>query len=213
MKKSVLQPKWENTGLSKYRFEQLKDFFANKRVLDVGCAGGYGKRNWMHEAISKTASYTKGIDISESVVKDASSKGFNVQFGDAQNFSLNEKFDVVHAGELIEHLDNFHGFLQSSKKHLSPDGILLLTTPNAMRMNNFIYSMLGGLEVNAEHTCWFCEVTITQLLERNGYKVERVDYIKHQPKSAIRKMISAVIRAVVPDRVAWNNIVVVAKAA
>lgn len=213
MKKSVLQPKWENTGLNKHRFEQLKVFFVNKRVLDVGCAGGYGRPNWMHEAISKTALYTKGIDISEAVIADAKSKGFNVEFGDAQAFSLNEKFDVVHAGELIEHLDNFHGFLQSSKKHLAPDGILLLTTPNATRMNNFIYSLFGGLQVNAEHTCWFCEKTITTLLIRNGYKIEKFDYIKHRPKSLLRRMISAVIRAVVPDRVAWNNIMVVAKAA
>lgn len=213
MKKSVLQPKWENTGLSKYRFEQLKDLFAGKKVLDVGCAGGYGRPNWMHEAISKTASYTKGIDISQQVIQDATARGFNVEYGDAQNFNLNDTFEVIHAGELIEHLDNFHGFLQSSKKHLAPNGILVLTTPNAMRMNNVIYSMLGGLEVNAEHTCWFCEITLRQLLERNGYKIERMDYIRHQPKSMVRKFISAVIRTLVPERVAWNNILVVAKAA
>jgi 2-polyprenyl-3-methyl-5-hydroxy-6-metoxy-1,4-benzoquinol methylase len=212
MENSFLQPDWENIGLSRYRFESLKPFFLDKTVLDVGCAGGYGRPNWFHESISKVARELVGIDINQTVISSATSQGFNVKYGDAQSFSLNRKFDVVHAGELIEHLDNFHGFLQSAKEHLASNGILLLTTPNATRINNVIYSIFGGLRVNPEHTCWFCEKTITTLLERNGLDIVSIDYIRHPQKSFFRRIISKVVRLFLPDRVAWNNLRVIAKA-
>lgn len=39
---------------------------------------------------------------------------------DAQNFNLARTFDAVFAGELIEHLDDFNGFLCSARRHLTP---------------------------------------------------------------------------------------------
>lgn len=47
-----------------------------------------------------------GLEIDEESVKKLKSEGYSVLQGDAQNFDINQKFDVLVAGELIEHLDN-----------------------------------------------------------------------------------------------------------
>lgn len=211
MQTSRFQPKWRNTGLIIDRFEQIESYVTNRRVLDVGSVVGYKGNNWMHKLIGEKASYLLGIDIDKTAVEEIEKMGFNVIYADAQNFDLDDKFDVVHAGELIEHLDNFHGFLQSVKRHLVPGGMLIMTTPNGMRIGNFVYSILGGLKVNAEHTCWFCEKTISSLLKRNGFEVVRIDFLKHESRGFFRSLISKAIRSVLPRRVIWNTLFVVAK--
>lgn len=211
MSHSFLQPRWKNTGLSEYRFEQLQNYFVNKRVLDVGCAVGYKKPNWMHQLIQEKALYVKGIDIDSSAVNEIKARGFNMECADAQNFQLDEKFDLIHAGELIEHLDDLHGFLSSCKRHLSIGGELLITTPNGMRIVNFIYSLFGGLEINKEHICWFCDKTITALLNRNGFDVTSLGYLKHESRGLTRKLTSSFLRIFLPNRVAWNTLIVLAK--
>ena len=207
---SFLQPQWKNTGLNKERFDQIVSYFVGKSVLDVGCAVGYKKDNWMHQMIREIAEKCKGIDIDQVSVKEIQEKGFDVIEGNASSFSLDEKFDVIHAGELIEHLDNFNGFLESCKKHLRQDGKLILTTPNAHGFTYFLYAVTGGLRVNDEHTCWFCKHTLSTLLVRMGFKVEKIDYIKHSPKTGIRKVFSSLIRSVLPKDTRWNTLLVVA---
>ena len=210
MKKSFLQPEWRHTGLLSQRFKEIEPYVAGKKVLDVGCAVGFTGPNWLHALIKEKASYVKGLDINEASIKILKEKGYDVVYADAQNFDFQETFDVVHAGELIEHLDNFHGFLQSCRAHLDNNGLLVLTTPNAMRAANFIYSAFGGLEVNSEHTCWFCDRTITALLERNGFKVKKIDYLRHETRGAARKVLTSVLRRLLPPRLAWNTLLVVA---
>jgi 2-polyprenyl-3-methyl-5-hydroxy-6-metoxy-1,4-benzoquinol methylase len=211
MSRSFLQPKWKNTGLSEYRFEQLHEYFINRRVLDLGCAVGHKRPNWMHQMIQQSALYLKGLDIDCEAVAQIREKGFNVVCGDAQNFELDEKFDLIHAGELIEHLDDLRGFLSSCKKHLTPNGLLLITTPNAMRFANMVYTILGGLEVNKQHICWFCDKTITTLLNRNGFDVVLLDYLEHESRGFTRKLTSSLLRFLMPKRVAWNTMMVLAK--
>ncbi len=163
MNKSFLQPSWVKSSKSA-RFKQLHHLYVDKDILDIGCAVGFRKDDWMHRHIKSIAKSIVGLDLDSESVAQIRSMGYDVEQGDAQNFSLGRKFNLVHAGELIEHLDNPAGFLESVRKHLTEDGLLLLTTPNALRISNFIYAATGGLKVNAEHTCWYCETTITTLL-------------------------------------------------
>ncbi|MBL7858468.1 MAG: class I SAM-dependent methyltransferase [Cyclobacteriaceae bacterium] len=210
MSNSILQPSWTKSTKST-RFRQLQKFYDGKDILDIGCAVGYKKEDWMHKNIKSIAKSIYGLDLDQESVNNIKQKGFDVSQGNAQNFELNRKFNLVHAGELIEHLDNPGGFLESVRKHLTDDGVLLMTTPNALRISNFIYASTGGLKVNAEHTCWFCETTITTLLERKGFEVVEVGYLKHETFNFFRKFVLRLRALVLPDRVAWNTLYVVAK--
>jgi 2-polyprenyl-3-methyl-5-hydroxy-6-metoxy-1,4-benzoquinol methylase len=194
------------------RFNQLKHFFVGKNVLDLGCAVGYRKPDWMHKSIKEVAKSIYGIDLDAKSVAEIQKMGYDVGNYNAQDFELNRKFDLIHAGELIEHLDNFRGFLSCAKNHLAPGGLLLITTPNALRINNAIYSVLGGLRVNAEHTCWFCETTLSALLDRMGFEVVETGYVRHSTYNAFRKVMLKLRSLMLPERVAWNTLYVVAKA-
>jgi 2-polyprenyl-3-methyl-5-hydroxy-6-metoxy-1,4-benzoquinol methylase len=210
MGSSFLQPDW-NKSTKSSRFKQVEHFFLDKNVLDIGCVVGSRKPDWMHGNIVKVAKSVRGIDIDKVRINQIQADGFNVQYADAQNFDLKATFDLIHAGELIEHLDNFRGFFDSIKKHMHPNTQLLLTTPNALRVGNFVYSMTGGLKVNAEHTCWFCKTTIATLLERNGLQIEEIGYLKHETYSASRKIMSRVIRSIISEDNKWNTLYVCAK--
>lgn len=210
MKNSILQPNWVKSTKST-RFHQLQPYFVDKDVLDIGCAVGYHKTDWMHGNIKVVAKNLYGIDLDRGAIEIIKEKGYNVDFGDAQNFDLGRKFNFIHAGELIEHLDNPGGFLKSVYKHLEEDGEVLITTPNGLRVNNVIYASTGGLKVNAEHTCWFCEYTLRTLFERMGFEIVEVGYLKHETFGVFRKIMLKLRTALLPDRVAWNTVYVVAK--
>ncbi len=212
MSKSFLQPSWVKSTKST-RFRQLQRFYTDRDILDIGCAVGYKKEDWMHKHIKGVARSIYGLDLDKASVEDIRRMGFEIEQGNAQNFQLGKKFDLIHAGELIEHLDNPGGFLDSVKVHLSDDGVLLMTTPNALRISNFIYAATGGLKVNAEHTCWFCDTTITTLLERKGFEVVELGYLKHETFGFFRKVMLSLRAMVLPTRVAWNTLYVVAKVA
>jgi len=212
MSKSFLQPSWVKSTKST-RFRQLQKFYQGKDILDIGCAVGYKKDDWMHRNIKAEANSIQGLDLDGQSVEEIKKMGFDVQQGNAQDFNLNKKFNLVHAGELIEHLDNPGGFLESVRKHLTDDGVLLMTTPNALRISNFIYASTGGLKVNDEHTCWFCDATITTLLKRKGFDVVEIGYLKHETFSFFRKMMLSLRALILPDRVAWNTLYVAAKIA
>ena len=102
-----------------------------------------------------------------------------MQVADAQDFDLGRQFEVVFAGELIEHLDDVHGFLASVRRHLQPGGRLVLTTPNAFYVGNFVYRFGGHGQVHPEHTCWYCEDTLRHVLWRNGFDKVDISFTGH----------------------------------
>ncbi len=115
-----------------------------------------------------------GVDINEKRVRELNDKGMKAVVGDAQNLPTSMgKFDVIVAGELIEHLENPGLFLRSARSVLaksSPSPMLILTTPNVLGVLFFLnHSVLNKKEPWPEHVCYFTRSTITQLLEREGF--------------------------------------------
>jgi len=59
------------------------------------------------------------------------------------------KFDVVFAGEVIEHLLDDVRFIKECKENLKDDGLLILTTPNLVFGVNRILMLLGRMPMFA----------------------------------------------------------------
>lgn len=181
-------------------------------MLDLGAATGAGRPDWMHRTIADVAKEAVGVDLDTVVIARARSAGADIVEADVQDLHLGRTFQRAFAGELIEHLDNQAGFLGSVRRHLEPGGLLVLTTPNAFRVTNFAYRMgRSPVRVNADHVCWFCEQTLRQLLERNGFEILRVDYVRHTTPGRLRRVSAAVLRFALPKRLAWNTLLVVAR--
>lgn len=111
-------------------------------VLDVGC--GYGRfMEFLQRKFPETS--IKGIDFSNSEVLDAKRKGLDVKQGDFEkgiDFP-EKKFDIVYAGEIIEHLYNPDFFLEEINRILKDNGFLVLSTPNLLAWFNRILAVLG----------------------------------------------------------------------
>ena len=159
----------------------------NKSVLDLGSVDHYeGNHNspyWLFGAISAVASDIVGLDYYEKGVKLLQQKGYNIVYGDAQDFQMNRHFDVVTAGDLIEHLVNLDGFLKSIRGALCPGGVLVISTPNPWCWKYFFYHMIKGrlVPLNREHTSWFCTQTLMQLMDRYGFELVETRFSSLRP--------------------------------
>ena len=100
------------------------------------------------------------------------------QAGNAENFNFPLKFDVIYAGDLIEHLSNCGLFLDSCRRNLKPGGIIILTTPNTFNLFSLAEKLTKREPtVNNDHTAYFNAPTLTKLLEKNNFRAEKVDYL------------------------------------
>lgn len=149
-------------------------------VLDVGFWGQGTTRqspDWVHALLRKQAKDVWGIDMTYDVA-DVPGDPAHYLHASAESFSMDKKFDVVFAGDLIEHLSNPGLFLACAKQQIVPNGRLILSTPNAFNLFNISEKFSKGEPtVNSDHTCYFNSKTLQQLLRKNGWHVERTDFI------------------------------------
>lgn len=148
-----------------------------KDVLDLGCVqhnpNNYKSRYWVHKALAKVAKTLDGIDLYEDGVNHLKSIGYNVTTGNAENFNLEKQYDVIVAGDLIEHLGNISGFFECCKLHLRPRGKILISTPNPWHWRFILKAALfgGRVKPNPEHTLWLCPTVLSQMAARHDLKV------------------------------------------
>ena len=154
------------------------------KVLDVGFVGGdpkaYGQF-WLHDFLVEKFERVVGIDISEKYVAELSAAGYkNLHVASAENFSVDEKFDTVVAGELIEHLANPGLFLDRAKAHLADGGRVVVSTPYPFSLLYLSYALFKFPKTcgNAEHTCWFCLSTIKETALRSGLKLDHWELVE-----------------------------------
>ena len=189
----------------------MRHHFADRSVLDVGAGSGIDRPDWMHALVASVAAEVVGVELDAKLAERARARGFTVVAGDAECMDLGRSFDVVWAGEVIEHLSNAGAFLDAARRHLRPGGTLVLTTPNAFAVSNFIYRVGGRPRVNKGHTCWYDEVTLSQLLRRHGFSVVEITYVGHRTPGRARALAAGALRAVLPRHLAENTLLVVAE--
>ncbi len=164
---------------SDHKIRFMTKHCGGKSVLDIGCVQhnpeNYKSRYWLHKALAQVASELEGIDFYEDGVRYLREKGFKVFCDNAQNFDRGRVFDVITAGDVIEHLENLDGFIESCKRHMHADSRLLISTPNPWYWRNVIKAALyGDVSNNPEHTCWLCSRTLRQLVNRHGMDIGEV---------------------------------------
>jgi SAM-dependent methyltransferase len=173
------------------RADAIIKWVKGPEVLDVGCTGHFvniGSPQWLHGRLREKFPSVSGIDISDENAAILRENGFDkIYVQSAESFQLSEKFDTIVAGELIEHLANPGLFLQQSRRHLKPDGRLVLTTPNAFSLLFISYALFKYPKTceNLQHTCWFCPQTMKELVERSGFKIEHFElFDDYSPNSS-----------------------------
>lgn len=184
------------------RLDFIKQICAGKKVLHLGCTNyPYTKdaienNMLLHFELEKITGDLWGMD-SDQVGIDVLNKHGSKQIvlGDLENLDaldLHETFDVIIAGEMIEHLNNAGLFLNGIKRFMSTDSCLVLTTINAYCGMRFVYYGLRGKRGKAEpvhpdHVAYYSYSTLSKLLSRYDLNVERFLYYdigkEHRPHS------------------------------
>lgn len=157
------------------RISRLRELCAGRKVLDVGCVAHYSEsaqaEEWLHRHIAQSAAECTGVDILEEHVRTLRERGFNIIAHDVLAEPLNDTFDVIVCGEMIEHIERPGDLFAAASKMLRPDGRLLITTPNPWYVGYILKSMFPNrfLPVSADHVAWFDAPTLTELAERHGF--------------------------------------------
>lgn len=163
------------------KVQYIVDKCAGKSVLHLGCVDHqeYAPDNdrLLHKHIHRVSRKNLGVDIDKAGIERMRNGGYNVSIGDVTALQLGQEFDVIVAGDIIEHLDDFRGFFRSCKAHLARGGQLLITTPTAFYYRNFLKTLLGrDIRPNRYHTCWFCRETLDQLAQMHGFRIAEYAY-------------------------------------
>lgn len=166
-------------GVDKIRIDFILKNIPDKNlnVLDIGCwDGSYAMR------YKKNTNIVYGIESAETAAKKAKSKGIMVEHGNFMDndFFKNIQFDVVVAGEIIEHVFDTDFFLQKIRKMLVPDGRLIITTPNVASLGRRFLLLLGinpilenrvKISESAGHIRYFTFKDMHKILMDNKFEI------------------------------------------
>jgi SAM-dependent methyltransferase len=110
------------------------------RVLDLGCRSGALTRAYA------AGNDVVGIDVDRVALAEAQKLGIETRWADVEEpLELDDaSFDVVVAGELLEHLREPRRVLGEARRVLRPGGRLVGSVPNAYRLKNRVRFLLGG---------------------------------------------------------------------
>ncbi len=106
--------------------EIIKNKFDSGKLLDVGCSSG----EFMYFA-RKRGFDTYGIELNRRTAEIAKANNPNVYNGFLHDIKFdNEFFDIIFLGDIIEHVNSPHDFINECKRILKKNGLIVISTPN-----------------------------------------------------------------------------------
>lgn len=161
------------------RIEFLRSRCAGKSVLDIGCVAHAEERldapDWLHRHIVDAAASCVGVDILETGIEAMRAAGYDAVAHDLSTglgpLGSRGPFDVIVAGELIEHVTDLDFLFEIAREALAPGGELLLTTPNPYAPARVHAGQRGIVWENADHVTYVFPAGMAELAERNDLQL------------------------------------------
>jgi len=155
-----------NQSISEEKRSQLfkKWVGKNRKVLDMGCRDGILTRHFIDQ------NEVTGLDI-DKLALEACKKNLNIETVWA-DFSLQiplptSSFDVVIAGEVIEHLPYPEITVSEVSRILKPDGLFIGSVPNSYHLKNRLRVLKGRLiDYDQTHLRAYNVMLLRQYLEK-----------------------------------------------
>lgn len=164
------------------RAEFIVDRCRGRRVLDIGCVAHDVERMkspaWLHGRVAAVATSCLGVDVLPEGVEHLRSAGYDVMTHDLTNgpgpVAQAGPFDVIVAGELIEHVPSLDMLFTTARDLLSEDGELIITTPNPWAPHRVAAGQRGDCWENVDHILFAFPSGIAELAERHGLVLSEV---------------------------------------
>ena len=144
-----------------HRYALSLAFCEGKSVLDIACGEGYGSA-----LLARVAKSVVGVDIDPTTLNYARQSYYNENLkflvGSCDSIPLpDQSVEVVTSFETIEHHDKHEEMMLEIKRVLTPDGLLIISSPN-----RFIYSDQANY-VNEHHVKELYYNELMDLLNRH----------------------------------------------
>lgn len=156
------------------RTPYLCDIVRGKRLLDVGVVDHFADSGQhLHRHLARAAAESLGVDVLHDGIEVLRRAGFNVRVCDITREAIEGAFDVIVAGEIIEHLGRPEALFQLGCRNLAPGGRLVVTTPNPYYLGRIRDALLGRSRDNADHVNLWWPSGIAEMAERHGLRLDR----------------------------------------
>jgi 2-polyprenyl-3-methyl-5-hydroxy-6-metoxy-1,4-benzoquinol methylase len=180
---------FENQNTLESRKTLLTRLVKGKKIIHVGCVdhleiidAKIASGDWIHKDLHESAARCLGIDIIKEGVDYMKNKlGYsdvichNLVTDAPAEIILNEQWDYIVLGEILEHVDNPVEFLTSIRnKYGKVISKIIVTVPNAFNLNNFRKAFKNIEHVNSDHRYWFTPYTLSKVLTRSGIKPQKI---------------------------------------
>ena len=165
------------------RLDVVREVSKGKSVLHLGCTNhpytqeAIESDMLLHDELSEVAAELYGFDSDEEGLRILRERGaenlYRADLEALEQVDVDRKFEVILAGEMIEHLSNPGLFLAGIQRFMGPETILLITTVNSYcAMRFLIYGFRGkrgkNEPVHPDHVAYYSYRTLGLLLERHG---------------------------------------------
>jgi SAM-dependent methyltransferase len=143
------------------------------RILDIGCSGGL-----LADRLRADGHFVVGVDREEVVgVRKRTDKFFVADLGDGIPVEVGAGYDIIIAGDVVEHLPRPRDTLREMALRLRPGGEVLLSVPNfghwyprlRVSLGLFGYDRLGILDET--HLRFFTRSTLRRLVRSAGFDI------------------------------------------
>ncbi|NQX88464.1 MAG: class I SAM-dependent methyltransferase [Halioglobus sp.] len=154
------------------------------RVLDVG--GGSGGSLDLIREIDARVNETVIVDLDAGARAVALQQGHRFFHGPIEDFSLDDRFDMIIMLNLIEHVQYPCDVLQKARQLLAPGGRLVVKTPNWRSYDQFLfrYHSWGGFHCPRHWVLWTLP-GFTEFARSCGLEVVSGKYTQGAPFWAI----------------------------
>jgi len=143
---------------------------AGARVLDVGCGEGR-----FASALAAAGAQVTGIDVASEPLRRAAERdpSLELRLVDAEPPAWplpDAEFDVVWAGEVLEHVADTAGWMSEVRRVLRSGGALCISTPDHGPLSRLALALAPGafdrhFDPRSDHLRFYTRATLTGLLE------------------------------------------------
>lgn len=140
---------------------------SGKKILDIGAGTG----DFLN--ICKENGWNiNGVEPSEKAQKIAAQKGIDLQ-SDLSEYGI-EKYDIITMWHVLEHVPNLLHYIDTIKKVLKPDGVLIIAVPNYKSYDAKYYKNYWAAFDVPRHLWHFSKTSISKLFSKINIDVVKV---------------------------------------
>lgn len=180
-----------------HRVEFIKKLCIGRKVLHLGCT------NWpytqdsiendilLHNELGEISKDLYGFDFDQAgidILEKAGTRNlYRADLEKLDQVNLTETFELIIAGEIIEHLSNPGLFLRGIQRFMNSETRLVITTVNAYAaLRFFLYGLAGKKGVNEpvhpDHVAYYSYKTLKLMIERSGLEMTEFKFYDLGPE-------------------------------